>query len=159
MSYPTHIVAVGGIVVNKKEEILLVKSFWRGWEFPGGQVETGESLIEALKREILEESNINVNAKKLIGIYSNIKEHVGHDGKTHVPTKVMMDFTCEYIDGEFKPSNETSEGKWVAKNKVLNLIEHPTYAYRYNNYLKGLDYPIYSAYQSRPFVLIDERTI
>ena len=51
---PTHIVAAAGIVVNSNGEILLVKNNRRGWEFPGGQVEVGENLIEAVKREIME---------------------------------------------------------------------------------------------------------
>ena len=47
---PTHIVAAAGIVVNSSGEILLVKNNRRGWEFPGGQVEVGENLIDAVKR-------------------------------------------------------------------------------------------------------------
>ena len=50
MEYPTHIVAVMGIVRNEKNEILLIKSPLRGWEPPGGQVENGEDLITALER-------------------------------------------------------------------------------------------------------------
>ena len=46
---PTHIVAAAGIVVNGNGEILLVKNNRRGWEFPGGQVEVGENLIDAVK--------------------------------------------------------------------------------------------------------------
>ena len=51
---PTHIVAAAGIVVNSNGEILLVKNNRRGWEFPGGQVEVSENVIDAVKREIME---------------------------------------------------------------------------------------------------------
>lgn len=40
---PTHIIAVAGIVINDKDEILMIKNHRRGWEFPGGQVEVGEN--------------------------------------------------------------------------------------------------------------------
>lgn len=56
---PTHIVAVGGIVENEQGDILLVKTHHGWWVFPGGQVEAGENLIDALSREIKEESGID----------------------------------------------------------------------------------------------------
>ena len=71
MIMPTHIVAVAGVVENDKEEILLVKTYHGGWVFPGGQVEVGENLMEAVEREIKEESGIVVNVEKLFVVSSN----------------------------------------------------------------------------------------
>ena len=51
MNY-THFVSVAGLVYNENEEILLIKSSWRGWEYPGGMVEPGETFQESLIREI-----------------------------------------------------------------------------------------------------------
>lgn len=48
MAMPTHIVAVGGIVEKEQGHVLLVKTQHGGWVFPGGQVEVGENLIDAL---------------------------------------------------------------------------------------------------------------
>jgi len=95
MVMPTHIVAVGGIVEDSKGNILLVKTRNSGWVFPGGQVEIGENLTDALVREIKEESGIDVSVTKLIGVYSNTAIYKWYDGVTDVPTKVMLDFTCE----------------------------------------------------------------
>jgi len=63
--FPTHIVAVGGLISNNEGNILLVKSPRRGWKFPGGQVEVGEDLMTALKREVEEESGFIVDVKQL----------------------------------------------------------------------------------------------
>ena len=52
---PTHLVSVAALVTNEKGEILLVKSPLRGWEYPGGLIEPGETFQEALHREFREE--------------------------------------------------------------------------------------------------------
>ena len=52
----THFVSVAGLVTNETGEVLLIKSPNRGWEYPGGMVEVGESLEIALYREIQEET-------------------------------------------------------------------------------------------------------
>ncbi len=41
---PTHIIAAAGIVINEKDEVLMVKTHNSGWVFPGGQVEVGENI-------------------------------------------------------------------------------------------------------------------
>ena len=53
MNY-THFVSVAGLVTDDRENILLVKSPRRGWEYPGGLVEPGETFQDALIREIKE---------------------------------------------------------------------------------------------------------
>ena len=53
---PKHIVAAG-ILVERGDEVLLVKTERRGWEFPGGQIEEGESVLDGVIREVREEAN------------------------------------------------------------------------------------------------------
>ncbi|XID94985.1 NUDIX hydrolase [Paenibacillaceae bacterium WGS1546] len=60
MNPPKHIVSAAAIVLNDKNEILLIKGPRRGWEMPGGQVEEGESLSNAAIRETKEESGIDI---------------------------------------------------------------------------------------------------
>ena len=135
MQMPTHIVAVGGIVENEEGKILLVKTQHGGWVFPGGQVEVGENLLDALSREVKEESGIDIAINNLIGIYSNTAIHKWYDGITDVPTKLMMDYACTYVGGELSVSEETSDSRWVEKEKVLDLISGPAYRTRFEAYL------------------------
>ncbi|AIQ29406.1 MULTISPECIES: NUDIX hydrolase [Paenibacillus] len=150
MSMPTHIVAVGGIVENGQGEILLVRTFHGGWVFPGGQVEAGENLMDALTREIQEESGILTVVDQLIGVYSNTGMYKWHDGVTDVPTKVMLDYVCRPIGGALATSDETSESCWVSRDKVLEMITSPAIRTRYEAYLAFDGTVAYMAYQTKP---------
>ena len=150
MVMPTHIVAVGGIVEDGNGNILLVKTRNNGWVFPGGQVEVGESLPDALIREIKEESGIDVAISKLIGVYSNSAISKWYDGVTDVPTKVILDFTCDLIGGELATSDETPESQWVAKDEVLNMITAPAIQTRYQAFLAFTGAVHYMEYITKP---------
>ncbi|GLB59553.1 hypothetical protein NCCP133_16860 [Cytobacillus sp. NCCP-133] len=60
----------------KKNEILLIKSPRRGWEMPGGQVEEGESIINAAIRETKEESGIEIEVTKFCGVFQNVNSSI-----------------------------------------------------------------------------------
>jgi 8-oxo-dGTP diphosphatase len=160
MQMPTHIVAVGGIVEDRKGNILLVKTVHRGWEYPGGQVEVGENLTDALIREIKEESGIDTEVSQLIGVYSNTGKYKWHDGETEVPTKVMFDFICHDIGGELGVSEETTDSKWVKKDNVLDFIETPAQRTRFQCYLDFSGRLNYMEYVTNPsFELKGKRTV
>ena len=158
MIMPTHIVAVGGIVENEEQEILLVKTIHGGWVFPGGQVEVGENLMDALYREVYEESGIDIVIVNLIGIYSNTGMYKWHDGKTDVPTKVMMDFICQPISGELAISEETTDSRWVAKDQVLEMITSPAIRERFEAYLAFDGSVNYIDYVTKPDFQVKEKT-
>lgn len=150
MIMPTHIVAAAGVVENDMGEILLVNTYHGGWVFPGGQVEVGENLIEAVIREIKEESGINVKVEKLFAISSNIATNKGYNGVKEVPTKVMMDFICTYVDGKLCTSDENSESCWIPKDKVLEMITTTAIRQRFQAYLNYDGNVQYFAYVTQP---------
>ena len=76
MSIPKHIVSAAIIVFNEQGEILLIKGPRRGWEMPGGQVEEGESLIDAAVRETKEESGIDIEVTKFCGVFQNVERSI-----------------------------------------------------------------------------------
>lgn len=150
MKMPTHIVAAGGIVEDGQGNILLVKTRHRGWEFPGGQVEVGENVIDAVTREVKEESGIDIIVSHLIGVYSNIGTYKWFDGVTNIPTKVMFDFVCNPIGGELATSEETSDSRWVAKEHVLDMVEAPAIRTRFQAYLNFDGTVQYMDYITKP---------
>lgn len=149
--FPTHIVAVDGIVENERNEILLVKSRDKEvWTIPGGQVETGENLIDALIREIKEESGIDAAVNKLVCVSSNTCIYEGYNGYGTIPTKVMFGFTCTYLGGELSDSDETTESRWIPRDEVLDYIKVPNLIERFKAYLNFDGNIQYLEYATRP---------
>lgn len=160
MPWPTHIVAAAGYVFDGDGNILIVKTHHRGWDCPGGQIEEGETLEEGLLREILEESGVTAEIVSLCGVYSNVGKHPSYDGTFMVPTKLMLDFVCEYTGGALRGSEETSEVRFVPKETVLTYITVPAQAYRFSKALAFDGKITYAAYVSKPeFRVLTERIL
>ncbi|GAM12382.1 NUDIX hydrolase [Mesobacillus selenatarsenatis] len=158
MSFPTHIVSAGGIVEDSEGNILLVKTRDGGWVYPGGQVEVGENLIDALVREIKEESGITTTVSYLVGVYSNTGSFKWYDGVTDVPTQVIFDFVCKPVGGQLAVSEETTESRWVAKDQALSFITHPAIRTRYQAYLEFDGMVNYMEYVTHPQFTIKHQT-
>ena len=148
---PTHIVAVAGVVVNGEGKVLLVKNRYRNiWEYPGGQVEVGENLMEALQREIREESGIEVEVGELFCVASNTAKYPGYNGVKEVPTKLMLDFICRPVGGQESTSDETSAVGWFTPQEAAAMIAAPAMITRYQAYLEYDGRPTYVSYVTKP---------
>ena len=157
---PTHIIAVGGIVINANDEILLVKHNRQGWVFPGGIVEVGENVTDAVKREVMEETGVDIDVGALFCISSNTCKYPGYNGVKEVPTKIMLDFICYAKGGTPRPSEENSESRYVPREQVLEWMEAPAIRERYKTYLEFQDRPYYLEYVTKPcFQLKLKRTV
>lgn len=100
-----HRIGVGGICLKDKE-ILLVKHKYgpsKGkWGIPGGFVELGESLSEAIRREIFEETNVVIQAEKLLAV-----RHLTRDRASGgLISDLYVVFKVEYKSGFPKVSDE-----------------------------------------------------
>ncbi|MCE2415443.1 NUDIX hydrolase [Candidatus Poribacteria bacterium] len=147
MNHPKHIVAASGLISHSDGKILLIRSPRRGWEFPGGQVEEGENLIEALQREIQEEAGITASIGPLVGVYSNIK----------TPTKLAFGFLGDYVSGELTTSDESLETEWVARHSALQRVSHPAIYDKMKDMLDFSGRVIYRVYTNDPYQICEER--
>lgn len=155
---PTHIVAAAGVVLNEKGNVLLVNTYQDSWVLPGGEVEIGENLVDAVKREIFEESGIEVEVGELFCISSNTASYPGYNGVKTVPTKVIFDFICKEKSGVLRGSDENSVSAWFPKEQVLDLIKAPSNRNRYKAFLEYSGRPAYLEYVTKPeFMLKGKR--
>lgn len=157
---PSHIVAAAGIVINDNGEILLVKTARGGWVFPGGQVEVGENVIDAVVREVMEETGVEIDVGELFCVSSNTCKYPGYNGVKEVPTKVMFDFICRAKGGVPRPSEENSESAYFSKEDAEKMITAPAIVERFKAYLEYAGRPAYLEYVTKPeFKLKAKRTI
>ena len=122
----THLVSVAALVTNEEGNILLVKSPLRGWEYPGGLIEPGETFQQALHREIREEAGVEVEITGFVGICKNVERDI-----------VNIDFTCRYVSGELTTSEESTEVIWVTPEEAFDLITFPLTKKRLRQMLSG----------------------
>lgn len=153
MNFPTHIVSVCALIENDDGKILMIKNPVRGWEIPGGQVEVGETLTEALKREIKEESGIDIEIGNLTSVHSNIGIGVQYDGVNPIPTIVNFGFTAKALSGKLTTSEESLEVCWFERGKVLDLIYEEFIRDRVNCMLNYDGRVTYGAYSRNPYIL------
>ena len=73
---PRHRLTAGALVRNEKMEVLIIKSPIRGWELPGGHVEEGETIEDTLKREVKEETGLEIDIEKFCGISQDVNNSI-----------------------------------------------------------------------------------
>lgn len=115
-----HSVSVAGVIVDDRGRALLVQRRDNGhWEPPGGVLESGETIPDALQREVLEETGIKIALPAtLTGVYKNMTRLI-----------IAMVFRCEAIDGDLTTGDETRALRWATRDEVANLVDE-AYAIR-----------------------------
>ena len=142
----THLVSVAALVTNEEGKILLVNSPWRGWEYPGGLIEPGETFQQALHREIREEAGVEVEITGFVGICKNVEKDI-----------VNIDFTCRYVSGELTTSDESTEVIWATPEEALDLITFPLTKKRLQQMLSGSkDAKLFCFKRSDGFEVVEE---
>jgi 8-oxo-dGTP diphosphatase len=109
------VVGVGAVIWNEKGEVVLIR---RGkpprlgqWSIPGGHLEWGESLKDAIRREAREETGLDVEITGLIDVIDSIGRDPDGAVNRHY---VLVDFTARAVRGELRAGTDAADARWVA---------------------------------------------
>jgi 8-oxo-dGTP diphosphatase len=118
------LVAVGAVIEDDRGRILLVKhkkergGYWQGkWICPGGALEFGEEIEEGIKREVKEETNLEIDLVRPLVPFDRIVKS-GKETSLHV---IYIDYIAKLIGGELKVDSDVGEALWVEKNNVPKI--------------------------------------
>lgn len=120
--YPDQPVAgVGGVVIRGRE-VLLVKRAHPPrageWSLPGGRLELGESLVDGVRREVREETGIDVWVGPLVEVFDRVHRDVDGRVRYHF---VIADYLCHPIGGALAAGDDAVDARWVPRGAVAGL--------------------------------------
>ena len=117
--YPRYPLLGVGAVVLRRDAVLLVERAGeplRGWwSLPGGLVETGEALHDALCREVLEETGLQVKPLGMLGIFERITRDDAGRAEYHY---VLVDYLCRATGGALAAASDASGARWVPRRRL-----------------------------------------
>lgn len=118
------LVAVGAIIKDNKDRILVVKhkkergGYWQGkWICPGGKLEYGEEIKEGIKREVKEETNLEIELitplipfERIVKTNERITLHV-----------IYIDYVARLLGGELKVDSDVGEALWIEERNIPKI--------------------------------------
>ena len=114
-------VAVGAVIRDESDRILLVKhrpergGYWQGkWICPGGKLELGETIEDGIRREVREETNLEIELVEPLAPFDRI---ITCDGGIDLHV-VYIDYTAEKRAGELRPDSDVGEARWVPRKDM-----------------------------------------
>lgn len=117
--YPDRpLLGVGGVVIHNAKVLLIRRASepLKGeWSVPGGLVELGEKLLDALKREVLEETGLIVEPGEVLELFDSIWKDAEGRCQYHY---VLVDYLCRMTGGNLRAASDVSEAQWAAEEEL-----------------------------------------
>jgi len=114
-----HSVSVTGVITDDEGRALLIqRRDNHRWEPPGGVLELSESIEDGLRREVREETGLDVASVALTGVYKNMNRGI-----------IALVFCCKVTGGQLNTSDETEAFRWVTEAEIRELASE-AYAIR-----------------------------
>ncbi len=119
--YPERPIVGVGAIIAERGRVLLVE---RGqeplkgiWSLPGGAVEVGEHLRDAVRREAREETGLEIEPLSVVEIFERIMPDAAGRTEYHY---VLIDYLCRVLGGELHPASDVSRAAWVKRADLAN---------------------------------------
>ena len=115
------LVGVGAVIFDELGRVLLIQ---RGtephkgrWSIPGGLVELGETVLDAVRREVQEETGITVEPKAVVEVVDRIYTERDGDRSRIRFHYVVIDYWCRLIDGEARSDSDAAAVCWASASE------------------------------------------
>ncbi len=125
--YPDRpLVGVGGVVITHGRALLIRRAgppLQGEWSIPGGLLELGESLDQGVRRELAEETGLEVRVLDLIEVFERV--FPDDDGRTKYHF-VILDYLCEAVSGEARAASDVTDVAWAQEDELVSYSLTPT---------------------------------
>jgi 8-oxo-dGTP diphosphatase len=125
--YPERpIVGVGGVVIHNERALLIRRGsapLEGEWSIPGGMLEVGETILDGVKRELLEETAIEVKVLDLIEVFERVTRDEAGQLKYHF---VILDYLCEAVRGDAQAGSDVTDVAWARESELSGYSLTPT---------------------------------
>jgi 8-oxo-dGTP diphosphatase len=132
--YPDQpVVGVGIVIVNDGKIVLIKRGNEPGkgkWSIPGGLVELGEHIDQAVIREAKEETCLTVVNPKLLDVVDNVD--IDGDGKIKYHY-VIIDYLVQVLGGDIAAASDAEELRWVPFDEVEGYVLTASFRYFFQN--------------------------
>ncbi|MFI9384165.1 NUDIX hydrolase [Kutzneria sp. NPDC052558] len=137
-------VAVSAFVLDDTGRLLMIRRTDNDlYAIPGGGQEVGETVADAVVREVAEETGIDVEVTGVIGIYSNPAHVIAYDDG-EVRQEFSLCFRATPTGGQPRTSSESSEVEWVPRERLAELNIHPSIRLRIGHGFEGRQAPYFT---------------
>ena len=117
--YPERpLVGVGGVVIADGRTLLVRRGsapLEGQWSIPGGMLELGELIVEGVRRELAEETGIEVRVLELIEVFERVIP--GEDGRTRYHF-VILDYLCDMVGGQAQAASDVTDVAWAREEEL-----------------------------------------
>jgi 8-oxo-dGTP diphosphatase len=123
---PTHRVGAFAVIFDDAGRVLVSRRVDSGWfNLPGGGVDPDETMPEGLAREVREETGLEVEVGRLVGVYSKPQKH-----------ELVLCFEARVVGGTMAPSDEADYHIWVAPEELDGVKLLPKHRERIEDALR-----------------------
>lgn len=124
--YPSApVAAVGGVVLDGDVVLLVRRAFpprQGEWSLPGGRLELGESLADGVRREVREETGLEIEVGPVVEVFDRVHRDDAGGIRYHF---VVVDFLCRPAGGALRAGDDAADVRWVARHEVAALGVNP----------------------------------
>jgi ADP-ribose pyrophosphatase YjhB (NUDIX family) len=117
--YPDRpLLGVGGVIIHEGRVLIVRRASepLKGeWSIPGGLVELGEKLAEAVQREVHEETGLLIEPGEVLELFDSIWRDAEGRCQYHY---VLVDYLCHVTGGELQAATDVSEVRWATETEI-----------------------------------------